>query len=157
LAKNIIAFTILADGIPIIYQGQEHHFDGSSDPTNREALWPTLYATTTPLYQHISILNRLRRHAISQSQGQHSRTRSTVLYSDHSTLVVRKGDVLSVYSNAGESAVSRLAVGVVGGWAAREALVEIIGCTVRLMDSGGRFSAMVESGLPAVRFVSAQH
>ncbi|KAI9767536.1 MAG: Alpha-amylase A type-3 [Geoglossum simile] len=41
LAKNVIAFTILADGIPIIYQGQEHHFDGSSDPANREALWPT--------------------------------------------------------------------------------------------------------------------
>jgi alpha-amylase len=39
LAKNVIAFTILADGIPIIYYGQEQHYAGGNDTDNREALW----------------------------------------------------------------------------------------------------------------------
>ncbi|EDN95007.1 hypothetical protein SS1G_10882 [Sclerotinia sclerotiorum 1980 UF-70] len=35
LAKNIITYTMLADGIPIIYQGQEQHFHVAySDPHN---------------------------------------------------------------------------------------------------------------------------
>lgn len=41
LVKNAIAFTILSDGIPIIYQGQEHHLDGGDDPFCREAIWLT--------------------------------------------------------------------------------------------------------------------
>ena len=39
LAKNAIAFTIMGDGIPIVYQGQEQHFSGGADPGSREALW----------------------------------------------------------------------------------------------------------------------
>jgi alpha-amylase len=39
LAENAIAFLILGDGIPIMYQGQEQHFEGGDDPGCREALW----------------------------------------------------------------------------------------------------------------------
>lgn len=39
LVKNAIAFTMLGDGIPVVYQGQEQHFSGGADPGSREALW----------------------------------------------------------------------------------------------------------------------
>lgn len=62
LTKNAIAFTMLADGIPIskpssfvvfercfakgrdadkitVYEGQEQHYAGSGTPYNREAIW----------------------------------------------------------------------------------------------------------------------
>lgn len=39
LAKNALAFTVLGDGIPIVYQGQEQQFAGGDDPWCREALW----------------------------------------------------------------------------------------------------------------------
>ena len=39
LAKNVLAFIIFTDGIPIVYAGQEQHFNGGIDPANREATW----------------------------------------------------------------------------------------------------------------------
>ncbi|KAH9829513.1 Glycoside hydrolase family 13 protein, partial [Teratosphaeria destructans] len=66
LAQNILAFTLLADGIPIIYEGQEQHYDaegGSSDPYNREAIWLSGYDTAAPLYALVTTLNTIRKHA----------------------------------------------------------------------------------------------
>src|SRR5438552_3541695 len=40
--------------IPIIYYGTEQAFDGTTDPFNREELWPTGYPTNTQLYQFLS-------------------------------------------------------------------------------------------------------
>jgi alpha-amylase len=51
LAKNAAAFTIMADGIPIIYAGQEQHYNGGADPANREAVWSSGYNTNAELYK----------------------------------------------------------------------------------------------------------
>ena len=69
LAKNAIAFQMLADGIPIVYQGQEQHFDGSSTPTQREQLWKSGYDTSAVLYKHIARLNAIRHLAIKNDDG----------------------------------------------------------------------------------------
>ena len=44
LVKNALAFSIMSDGIPVVYQGQEQHFAGGDDPGCREALWLSGYA-----------------------------------------------------------------------------------------------------------------
>ena len=64
LAKNVAAFTIMADGIPIIYAGQEQHYKGGSDPYNREAVWLSGYNTDSELYKLIAKANAIRSHAI---------------------------------------------------------------------------------------------
>lgn len=68
LAKNAAAFTIMADGIPIIYAGQEQHFSGAKDPNNREALWPSGYNTDSKLYKLIAKANAIRNLAIRQNK-----------------------------------------------------------------------------------------
>lgn len=76
LAKNIVAFTMLTDGIPIIYEGQEQHYSaegGSSAPYNREAIWHSNYNTEATLYQFIKTLNTIRAYAISVASGQLTR------------------------------------------------------------------------------------
>ena len=40
LYKNVLAYTVLGEGIPIIYYGAEQMFNGGGDPNNRESLWP---------------------------------------------------------------------------------------------------------------------
>jgi glycosidase len=37
LVSNAVAFTLMADGIPIIYQGQEQSYPGGDDLYNKEA------------------------------------------------------------------------------------------------------------------------
>ncbi|KAI9686306.1 MAG: hypothetical protein M1820_010662, partial [Bogoriella megaspora] len=71
-AQNLIAYTILADGIPILYQGQEQHYSsygGSGDPFNREALWFSGYNTTAPLYTLSKQLLALRKWAGKLDDG----------------------------------------------------------------------------------------
>lgn len=67
LAKNAATFTIMADGIPIIYAGQEQHYKGGSDPNNREATWLSNYNTNSPLYKLIGKANAVRNQAIFAS------------------------------------------------------------------------------------------
>ncbi|KAL1968941.1 hypothetical protein VTN77DRAFT_775 [Rasamsonia byssochlamydoides] len=93
LARNIITYNLLGDGIPIrtwfssflslfliyggivlahsinqgsstVYYGQELHLQGPYNPLNRGALWLTGYANdTTSLPSLVQSLNRLRAHA----------------------------------------------------------------------------------------------
>ena len=37
LVKNIISWTFVGDGIPVLYYGQEASYSGGNDPMNREA------------------------------------------------------------------------------------------------------------------------
>jgi glycosidase len=67
LAKNAATFTIMADGIPIIYAGQEQHYSGGSDPNNREATWLSKYNTDSELYKLIGRVNAIRNQAIYKS------------------------------------------------------------------------------------------
>lgn len=66
LAKNVAAFVILSDGIPIIYAGQEQHYAGGEDPANREATWLSGYDTSSELYKLIASSNAIRTRAIGQ-------------------------------------------------------------------------------------------
>ncbi|EEA22046.1 hypothetical protein TMatcc_008531 [Talaromyces marneffei ATCC 18224] len=104
LAKNALAFTILSDGIPKMYYGQEQHLPGNYSPYNRQALWPTQYDTSTELYNLTATLNKLRNHAIS-IDDHYVTNWSSILYTDGSTYATRKGpneaQIVAVLSNQG--------------------------------------------------------
>jgi alpha-amylase len=57
----------MADGIPIVYAGQEQHYSGGEDPANREALWLSGYNTDSELYKLIAKANGARNQAIAKS------------------------------------------------------------------------------------------
>ncbi|CAD0112972.1 unnamed protein product [Aureobasidium uvarum] len=91
LAKNAIGFAMLADGIPIVYQGQEQHFSGASTPAQREQLWKSGYDKNAILYKHISKLNAIRTLAIKNDDGYLGYNAYPVWTDDH-TIVMRKGN-----------------------------------------------------------------
>lgn len=61
----MISFIFFSDGIPIVYAGQEQHYNGGNDPYNREATWLSGYSTTAELYTFIATTNAIRKFAIS--------------------------------------------------------------------------------------------
>ncbi|KAJ0109974.1 hypothetical protein J7T55_014776 [Diaporthe amygdali] len=129
LTKNALAFTLLFDGIPIIYQGQEQHFSGQNDPYNRERLWTSGYNEDSELYRWITRLNAARALAIDTdpsfvssqadtvwpppapsagnatsgsngtTNGTSSSTSTTVLTNHH--IAIKKGSIISVLTNVG--------------------------------------------------------
>ena len=62
LYKNVLAYTILGEGIPIIYYGSEQLFNGGGDPHNRESLWPYGDPNST-MFSYMKTLTSTRRQA----------------------------------------------------------------------------------------------
>ncbi|KAI0429393.1 alpha-amylase [Xylaria sp. FL1042] len=160
LDKNAIAFAMLSDGIPIVYQGQEQHFSGASDPNNREALWTSGYATDNDLYPWIQKLNQIRNQAI-YVDSTYVDYQAWPMSPDSNTIVLRKGyagsQIVSVHTNIGASGGS-YSVSLSSsytGFTANQALTEVMSCTTTTTDSSGTLS-FTQDSVTQVFYPSAQ-
>ncbi|KAF4635682.1 hypothetical protein G7Y89_g2413 [Cudoniella acicularis] len=151
LAKNIVTYTMLADGIPIIYQGQEQHFSGAADPYDREALWLTNYNTSTPLYELTTALNALRTLAFSCSSS-YLTWHQQVVYSDDHNIAFRKGDssymTLMILSNLGENAENYSVLMENVGFPSGLTVVEVLSCESMVVDENGNLEMRPNESLP---------
>ncbi|KXL47920.1 carbohydrate-binding module family 20 protein [Acidomyces richmondensis BFW] len=161
-AKNAIAFTMLQDGIPIIYYGQEQHLNGSGVPQNREALWSSGgYNTASMLYNMIKEVNAIRTQAIHVSQSFVTEKITTPYYDNH-TIVTRKGEtgsqIIGVYSNLGENgAYYNLSLkSAVTGFGNEEKIMEILTCTLLTTSSDGEIIVPMGEGQPKILFPFAR-
>ncbi|KAK3362804.1 glycoside hydrolase superfamily [Lasiosphaeria hispida] len=160
LTKNAIAFTMVKDGIPITYQGQEQHYAGNGTPNNREALWFSAYSTSSELYTWITKLNKIRAWAITQDAGYISQTMQ-VVYSDSHTIATRKGftgsQVVGVFSNIGSGSSSTIKLVSSGtGFGAGQTVVDVLSCTALTTDLSGNIIATITSGIPRVLYPLAR-
>lgn len=124
VVRNAMAYTLLSDGIPIIYYGQEQSFSGGDDPYNREALWPSQYVNTT-LYNYLALLNAARNLAWSAGFGSNL---TTSLYADMTATVSQKGPLLLVLSNQGSTSAPR-SLSFSTQFASGTVLANILTCT----------------------------
>lgn len=157
LAKNILAFTLLTDGIPIIYAGQEQHYNGNASD-DREATWLSGYSTSAPLVPFVTSLNKVRRAAInSASSGAYATARSDWFYSDDHTLGISKGqpgsNIVLAVSNLGESSGQvQIDLGTAHGYAQGTTLVEILSCSNVEVGNNGDLKIALAGGVPQVLF-----
>ncbi|KAL2870833.1 glycoside hydrolase superfamily [Aspergillus lucknowensis] len=142
LAKNVAAFLILSDGIPIIYAGQEQHYAGGDDPSNREATWLSGYSMTSQLYELMAASNAIHSSALAMRKGFNGTQVITV--------------VTNAGAGAGPSTLPVTGTGYAARLAAGLALTEINSCTTVTVDSDEFVPVpMTEGGLPRVLYPSA--
>ncbi|KAH8897894.1 alpha-amylase [Thozetella sp. PMI_491] len=151
-----IAFQMLKDGIPIVYQGQEQHYAGGSTPENREALWLSGYSTSFELYTWITSLNQIRSHAISQD-AKYLSYNAVPTYNDSSTIALRKGfdgfQIVGIFTNVGSAGVASVTLSSSEtGFTASEQLVDVMNCAPYTVDSSGSITAQLLGGLPLVLY-----
>ncbi|KAL3474226.1 glycoside hydrolase superfamily [Aspergillus californicus] len=155
LAKNILTFTLLFDGIPIIYQGQEQHFSGAHDPFNREALWPSAFDTSSPLYATIKTLNRLRKHAISLDPINYIDYKTYPVYRGSSEMAFRKGhegrQVVMVLSTQGSNS-GAYTIRMTDGFQSSVAVIDVLSCNTWTVNNIGELWLDMDKGLPRVLF-----
>lgn len=159
LAKSAIAFTMLMDGIPIIYEGQEQHYNGGNVPDNREAIWTSGYNTSAELYSWITDLNAIRSWAISQDST-YVTYLAWPIYSDSATIAMRKGNagkqVIGVYSNVGQSGSIQVTLPASGtGFTSNQVVVDVMSCTAFTADSSGDLAVPICGGEPRVFYPSS--
>ncbi|KLJ06930.1 alpha-amylase A type-3 [Blastomyces silverae] len=157
LAKNALVFTILADGIPIVYAGQEQHYAGTKDPDNREATWLSGYNTESPLYQLTAKANKIRKKAIADDPN-YLTYKNYPIYQDKSTIAMRKGfdgkQIITVLSNLGSGGASyTLQLGGTG-YPAGMRVTDIYTCTTAVVSSNGEVSVSMAAGEPRILYLS---
>ncbi|OLN97092.1 Alpha-amylase [Colletotrichum chlorophyti] len=159
LAKNLYALTMLRDGIPIVYYGQEHHYRGGATPNNREALWLGGYDIHSELYGWIQQANKVRVHAAEANANFLTKDRTQAVFSysskDSSRVIAfRKGQLFSMYTNGGVGATNNVIFAIarnVHGYAIGADVVDVMNCESFQVASHGRlWVQMPAGGLPRV-------
>ncbi|KAH7039737.1 alpha-amylase [Microdochium trichocladiopsis] len=159
--KTAIAYTILSDGIPIIYQGQEQGFSGKEDPGNREALWPSGYNTASDNYNLIAKVNQIRNQAVYADRTGYLNYRATAFKINDWALGLRKGQagaqVVGVFSNMGNTGTAYTVTlqGADTGFTSGQKVVEVMGCGVITADGAGSVAVQVTAG-PRVLYPHAR-
>ncbi|KAK0369339.1 alpha amylase [Colletotrichum limetticola] len=158
LLKNALTFSLLMDGIPIIYQGLEQGFSGGETPYNREALWQTGFNTQSELYLWISKFVSLRS-TLAALDGGYLFYKSQPIHTDDHTIAMRKGfddgQVVSVYSNVGTNRTYSVSLAQEDtGFRPCKLILEVVQCRPYVTDATGVLKATSGSGEPLV-FVPA--
>ncbi|KAK7190365.1 hypothetical protein DPSP01_011555 [Paraphaeosphaeria sporulosa] len=159
LVKNNLAYIMLKDGIPIVYQGQEQHLNGGTDPFNREAIWLSGYNTDAELYKFIKQLNAIRKLAISKASSivtSFLTSKATVVYYDAHNVAFSKGPagarVLTVINNNGAKAGNYTLSIPRSGYTPRTEVVELFTCTRMTIGRSGNLAVTVVEGKPVVMY-----
>lgn len=161
LAKNVLTFTMLTDGIPVVYQGQEQHYnaqggsgsEGSPYPWNREAVWLSGYNTDAELYVLTKQLNAARHVAIT-NDGNYVTTQNEHIYAELHTMAMKKGDLLTIVTNDGSSGAA-WTLSVPLAFTADTPVTEVLTCETLTTASDGTLAVPMSGGLPRVYYPTA--
>ena len=89
---NAIVFSIVWEGIPVLYYGDEQFFSGGNDPQNRETMW-NKYNNKSELYIILSKVNALRKKIKLWNYDIIQR------YADNNFYAFTRGNVLACFTN----------------------------------------------------------
>ncbi|KAL4794311.1 glycoside hydrolase superfamily [Aspergillus venezuelensis] len=153
IAENILTFTMLFDGIPMIYQGQEQHLAGAGTPQNREAIWLTEYNTNARLYKHLAKLNKIRKHAYRLGEDYLSEITDPV-YRDDATLAFKKGiegrQVVTVLSMQGATQAKSYDLPLPVTYNAGTQVTEVLECANYTVNNEGVLIVKMDKGASRV-------
>lgn len=147
IAENALAFTLLGDGIPIIYYGQERNLPGGNDPYNRAATWLQQNGALTQvsLYDYAARLNKIRSWAIKQSSG-YTTYGTYVLNWSGNQISVRKDVIRTILTNAGQDQASDTYTTDGAEFAKGATVVDLISCKTYTADDEGDVTVNVGGG-----------
>ncbi|KAI5241351.1 alpha-amylase [Aureobasidium subglaciale] len=155
LAKSIITYTIMSDGIPIMYEGQEQHYSGASDPYNREAVWLSGYNTGAPLYTHTASTNQIRSHAL-YVDADWLTYKNWVIYSNSNNVAMRKGydgyQTITVLTNNGAGSEDYTLSVTNTGYTNGMTVVDVLSCEVLSAGTDGTLAVPMSQGLPKIYY-----
>ncbi|KAL5596864.1 hypothetical protein BROUX41_006452 [Berkeleyomyces rouxiae] len=159
LVKTTIAFTMLMDGIPIIYQGQEQGFTGSGIPANRAPVWTSLN-TGNERYAWIATLNKIRQ-ALIANDDQYTVYQAVPFQPSTTSIALRKGQsgkqAISVFTSGGSGSSNSVTLsGSSTGYTANQALVELVSCTEITVALDASITTALSGGLPKMFYPKSQ-
>jgi alpha-amylase len=142
--KNALAYILFAEGIPIIYYGTEQAFKGTTDPNDRQSLWP-YYNTNSDLYQYIAVINKFRTEQGEAVYGQQQVER----YVDDQFFAFTRGMVFVATTNIGSGQGLSRSI-TYHPYSDGTKLVNILDSSDTVTVNGGAFTVTIEGGMPKI-------
>ncbi|KAF7288876.1 Glycoside hydrolase family 13 protein [Mycena indigotica] len=155
LLMNAMVWPFVADGIPILYYGQEQGYQGAVDPSNREALWLSGYRSDKPLVAHVTSLNAARKLAMAGNKTFLERRSQWLPQPDPSSIMLSKHPLLALLTNIGagtnSTAQPRWRIPA-GTYPANTTLVDVLACERVQIGSNATADTTIYAtgGLPKV-------
>ncbi|KAK4928504.1 hypothetical protein LTR49_004911 [Elasticomyces elasticus] len=134
----------------------QNHYNalgGSGDPYNREAMWFSKYDTSATLYGLIAKLNKARKHA-SSDDSSYLIYENYPIYTDTTTIAMRKGKMVTVLSNKGADGAA-YTQSIPAGYASGSGLTELLSCNTVTAGSDGSISVPMANGQPRIYYPTA--
>lgn len=130
-------------------------------PSNREIIWSTGYNTSAELYRTAATLNKVRNHMIAQTNTSGTAyvdSQATTLFTNSQHLCQSKGPsgyqvVACIVNHSSSGAAYQLSI---GGFAAGDAVVEVLSCGTSTADSTGNVTMFMNAGEPKVYVLQSQ-
>ncbi|KAM7187725.1 glycoside hydrolase [Naviculisporaceae sp. PSN 640] len=152
LAKNMLTYILLTDGIPTLYQGQEQHFNGSETPHNREPLWQSGYDKNAPLYVHTANMLKLRKNAMKLSP-EYLESYSETIKVDQNHICLKKGpngsQVVFCVTNKSSSG-DAYDIDIAEAFEPNDNVVDVVACKTQTADATGNIKGHMGQGEPKV-------
>jgi len=150
LVMNAMAWPFIHDGFPVLYYGQEQGYQGGNDPSNREALWSSAYATDKALVKHVTALNKARKLAIQAKSDYLTSAMTFVAQSNtKSSIVVQKSGLLALLTNVGANGTTTWKVDK-SEFSEGTELVDVLSCSTVNTTANGALSVSSSKGYPQV-------
>lgn len=152
LIRNAMLMTLMSDGPPTIYEGQEWALTSNNDPSNREAIWLQngAYSGLGVLHGHIALVNSVRNWLIAVGSNGWTTYKSEVVWYDNNSMALRKGSdgsqSLTIVTNQGGSGAKQT-ISVDAGWGGGEAVYEVLACGDGTTQNDGTFFATIQGGV----------
>lgn len=157
VAANAIGWTLLTDGIPIIYEGQEQHLAGADDPGCREAIWLPengSYNTSAPLHGVTAYLNQIRTWAV-QNSASYTTTKNVVLNYSDNQMAMLKDVIRTILTFAGVDQATGTYTTVGASFEAGVTVVDLISCDTYTATSGGEVTVDIGGGAMVVMMTAS--
>ncbi|CAO3682740.1 unnamed protein product [Rhizopus microsporus] len=140
LVKNALTYSMLIQGIPVVYYGTEQSYKGGNDPNNREPLWTSGYSSSSEMYQFIKQVIQIRK-------GSNATVTMDIDQADN-VYVFQRGNYLAVVNNYGQGSTNSVTVKS-GSFADGTVLKDVFsGATATVKNKSITFQ--LQNGNPAV-------
>lgn len=143
--QNALLYTLLSEGISIVYYGTETAFSGGNDPACREALWPTNFnGNTTTLGKFLTTVNAYRKSAQVWNYPQVQR------YADNTFYAFTRGNTFVAMTNVGTGGQTQTRTITYHPYSNGQQLCNLFNCGDCVTVNNGAFQVNLEGGVGKV-------
>lgn len=140
--KNALLWSMMAEGISIVYYGTENLFSGGNDPYCREAMWPSGYNPNSDMSTFLKTINAFK------LQTQCALADHTQRYSDDTFYAFSRGQAFVATTNVGQNGATQTRTITYHPYSNGQTICNLFNCGDCITVNNNQFQITLSGGMP---------